>query len=89
VNVTLLDEREHPVDVLSSVIATLSCDVAFALGVYEPRALPAVGAELAEMALAADPAAEAADEERISKPLARSADVSPKVNDAENDDRTV
>ena len=87
-NVTLPDDSVQPVDVLSSVIATLSFDVAVALGVYEPRALPADGAELAEMALLVVPAAEAGDEV-MTKPLTSSAEVTAKVKDATVAERTL
>jgi hypothetical protein len=88
VNVTLPTDSVQPVEVLSSVIATLSFDVALALGVYEPRALPADGAALAEMALLVVPAAEAGDEVMM-KPLTTSAEVSAKVNDAAAVERTL
>jgi len=59
VKVTLPSLIEQPADVLSNVMATLSPDVAVAVGVKEPRALPAEGAEPGAIVLALVPAAEA------------------------------
>ena len=71
---SLPDETEQPVDVLSSVTATLSPDVAEALGVYEPLTLPAEGAEPTEIEFAVDPTANAAVGIAMAAPPMRRAD---------------
>jgi hypothetical protein len=87
--VTLPEAKEQPVDVVLREITTLSPDVAVALGVYEPLALPAAGAVLALMVLDVDPAAKAADEGRNVKPTTSNIDVAPRANILANIVRTV
>ncbi len=58
--VTLPPLSEQPDEELSNEMSTLSPEVAVALGVNDPRALPAEGAEPGEMVLVLVPAAEAA-----------------------------
>jgi hypothetical protein len=89
VKVTLPEAKEQPVDVLLREITTLSPDVAVALGVYEPLALPAAGAVLAVMVLDVDPAAKAADEGRNVKPATSNTDAAPRANILANIVRTV
>jgi hypothetical protein len=88
VNVTLPDAIEQPDDVLSSVIATVSLDVAEALAEYVPRSLPAEGAELAEMVLEVVPAAEAGDAAANVAPATSNAEAAPRARILEHAKRT-
>jgi hypothetical protein len=77
VKVTLPDASEQPDEYLSNITTTVSLDVAEALGVYEPRSLPAPGAPPTEMVLDVVPAADAAEAPTREIPEIRSADVAP------------
>ena len=52
VNVTVPEAKEQPVELLASVLTTVSPDVATAPGEYEPPVLPAVGDLLGVMTFA-------------------------------------
>ena len=69
--VTLPSLSEHPVEEPLSVIATLSPEVAVAVGVYVPRVLPALGAALALIEFDVVPAANAGSAVRPSAPSVR------------------
>jgi hypothetical protein len=73
VKLTLAPVSEQPVEVASRVITTVSCEVAVALGEYEPPALPATGALLAVMVLAFVPAAAATLTALTASPMLRAA----------------
>jgi hypothetical protein len=77
VKVTLPEASEQPDEDLSNVTATVSLDVAVALGVYEPRSLPALGAPLTEILFDVVPAADAAVADTSDIPATSNAEVAP------------
>jgi hypothetical protein len=80
VKLTLVPVSEQPVEVASRVITTVSCEVAAALGEYEPPALPATGALLAVIVLAFVPTAEATLTALTASPMLRTAATATRPN---------
>jgi hypothetical protein len=74
--VTLPSLIEQPDEVLSNVMTTLSPEVAVAVGVNDPRTLPAAGTEPAVMVFAPVPTADALPALSNTNP-ATSADAAP------------